>query len=175
MWSWRKNILWFLLIVLSAAVQATWFEAIRYGGAVPDLVLLLVVYFALSDGEERGMFTGALGGVFQDVAADTVLGHHVLGNVIIGYAVGHVSHRLIAEHPAVKVGVVFMSALAHGVLFHLVSYVQDPGLGIIRNFVGNVVPGAFYTAIVTPVVFIALDGLRRKKGPTPGGVMTHDG
>lgn len=175
MGSTRKNILWLLLLLLAAGIQATWFEGLQYRGAMPNLVLLLIVYFALSDGEERGMLTGALGGLFQDVAAGNALGHYVLCNVIIGYIVGLGGHRLVTGHPAIKAGIVFISGLAHATMFALVAYLQDPARGIVGPVVRIGIPAAFYTAVVTPFVFIALDTLRRNKRPkSPGGMIVHD-
>jgi len=165
----RKNIFWIILIIFAVAIQATWLEAIRIRGVVPDIVLLIIVYFALNDGEERAMWTGALGGVFEDVAADTALGHHVLCNVIVGYVVGRVGQRLVIDHPAVKAGMVFLAALGHGILFTFVAYVQQPELGVFYPVLSNVVPTAFYTAFITPVVFVMLDWSRKRYAPLPKG------
>ena len=170
----RKNILWFVLLLLAAGIQATWFEGLQYRGAMPNLVLLLVVYFSLSDGEERGMLTGALGGLFQDVAAGSALGHHVVCHVIVGYIVGIGGHRLVTGHPAVKAGIVFISGIVHALLFASIAYIQDPARGIIAPVVRIGIPGAFYTAVVTPFVFIALDTLRRNKRPMSGNLVVHE-
>ena len=91
----RRNLLWAVIVVATALVQTTWLDAIRLQGVLPDLTLLLVVYFAIADGEERAMFTGVLGGLYQDVAGNAVLGHHIVCHVIVGYVAGRVAQRLI--------------------------------------------------------------------------------
>lgn len=153
----RKNVVWAVLVIATALVEATWLSRVRIQGAVPELTLLLVVYFAIVDGEERAMFTGALGGLFQDIAADAVLGHHVLCLVAVGYLAGRISTRLITDHPAVKAGLVLCSSLFQGSLYTAVLYLQDSGFSVLRAFLTAVVPGAFYTALVTPIVFFLLD------------------
>lgn len=170
----RKNVLWILLLLITAAVQATWFEGLQFRGVLPNLVLILVVYFSLSDGEERGMATALVGGLFQDVAAATSLGHHVLCYVIVAYTVGTIAHRLIIDHPAVKAAAVLISAVAYGLLFTIVAYIQDPARGIIDPIMRTVVPAAFYTAVITPFVFIALDTMRRNKTPMRASVTAHE-
>jgi rod shape-determining protein MreD len=165
----RKNLVWFLLIVIAVAIQATWLEAIRFRGVMPDIMLLLVVYFAMNMGSERAMWTGALGGIFQDVAANASLGHHVLCNVVVGYTVGRVGSRLVVDHPAVKAGVVFLAGLAHGTLYSFIGYVQDPQGGLIAPIMSTAVPAAFYTALMTPFVFVILDWSRSRYAPMPGG------
>jgi len=160
----RRNLWWAVVVVAAALIQTTWLDAIRLQGVLPDLTLLLVVYFAVAEGEERAMFTGALGGIYQDVAGDMVLGHHVLCNVVVGYVVGRVARRLILEHPVVKVGLVMCASLMHGVLYTSIQYVQTPGMSALHRLAATVVPEAFYTALVTPLVFVALARMFPKPG-----------
>ena len=166
----RRNIWWAFIVVATALVETTWLDRINVAGALPNLTLLLVVYFALMEGEERAMATGVLGGLFQDVARNEVLGHNVLCLVVIGYAVGRLATRLITEHPAVKAGTVLSASLAHGLLHLTVFYVQNPGLAAVRHIVSAVVPAAFYTALCTPILFAVLDRTFRRKATLQGGI-----
>ena len=152
----RRNALWVIVVIGAALIQSTLLDAIKIQGVQPDLIVLMVVYFALTEGEERAMFTGALGGVYQDVAGDAVLGHHILCNVIVGYATGKLATRLIVEHPAVKAGLVFCAGLVHGLTFTAIQYMQNPGMSAIYTVATSAIPGAFYTALCTPVVFLLL-------------------
>jgi rod shape-determining protein MreD len=152
----RKNILWFITVVTAALIQTTWPDSLKLQGVLPDLSLLLIVYFAVADGEERAMATGIIGGVYQDVAGNMVLGHHVLCLVLVAYATGRLSTRLITDHPAVKAAMVFMAAMGQGVLFTCIQYVQKPAGGALYPILTSVIPGAFYTAVITPVVFFVL-------------------
>ena len=153
----RRNLLWAAIVIAASLIQMTWLGAIRIQGVLPDLTLLLVLYFAISEGEERAMFTGVLGGLCQDVTGNAVLGHNILCNVVVGYLVGRLAHRLITEHPAVKAGLVFFAAIVHGVLFTCIQYVQTPYMSGTRTILATVLPGAFYTSLVTPVVFFILE------------------
>ena len=153
----RKNLLWALVAMSAALLETTLLGKISVYGVVPDLSVLAVIYFALTEGEERAMFTGVLGGLFQDIASNRVLGHNILCLVLIGYAAGKLSTRLITNHPAVKTGLVFIASLADGLLYVGIMYVQDPGAMALSIVAGRVVPAAFYTALVTPLAFWALD------------------
>ena len=151
-----KNVIWLVLVSFMSLLQMTCLEPLAIGGVLPDLTVLMVVFFALIDGEERAMFTGTLGGLFQDVAGDAVLGHHVLGLVIVGFVVARINLRLVTEHPAVKAGLVFGASMGAGLLYTAILYVQDPiGIGL-QVVVTRTVPGAFYTAMVTPLLFWCL-------------------
>ncbi|HRK33760.1 MAG TPA: rod shape-determining protein MreD [Candidatus Hydrogenedentes bacterium] len=169
----RRNVLWFITVVVAALVQTTWVEQIAVSRVVPDLTLLTVVYFAMAIGEERAMYTGVLGGVILDIASNETIGHFVLCYVIVGYTVARISARMMTEHPAAKAILVFCAAIAFGLLWVAVAYVQDPSVAALNNIVARVVPGAFYTALFTPVLFFAMDRLfkRRKEWKLSGGLI----
>jgi rod shape-determining protein MreD len=164
-----RNLWWAVVVVAAALIQTTWLDAIQFQGVLPDLTLLLVVYFAISEGEERAMLTAVLGGIYQDVASNAVLGHHVLCLVIVGFMVGRIARRLVLDHPVVKVGLVMMGSLAHGFLYTVIEYVQTPGKSAIHMLMTNVVPGAFYTALFTPLVFFLLARSFSRHEPSQGG------
>ncbi len=152
----RTNFIWAILVMLTALLEAQWPYFLRVQGVVPQLVLILVVYFAITDGEERAMFTGLLGGLFQEVATDDVLGHRVLCLVVVGYVAGTMSRRLITENPAVKASAVFVASIMHGVLYLIIDYIQRPGMVNVSGQLVALFPQAFYTALVAPLLLALL-------------------
>lgn len=150
------NVLWIITVVVMALVQTTWPDFLTFQNVTPDLTLILVVYFAIAEGEERAMVTGALGGIYQDVASKAILGHNVLCLVVVGYAAGRLSTRLVTDHPAVKGGLVFLAGLAQGLLFVCIQYVRHPDTPVVESLLTVVVPASFYTALLTPFLFLAL-------------------
>ena len=151
-----KNIIWIIFIIVIALVQTSWPDSLKLQEVIPDLCLILVVYVAIMEGEVRAMFTALLAGVYQDMASSEVLGHHVLCLVIVAYVTGKLSHRIITEHPAMKIGLVFLAGVVHGLFFMLVRYVQDPINGLIQPILSSTIPTAFFTALLTPFLFFFL-------------------
>lgn len=165
-----SNLWWLAGVVFLALIQTNWPGVLKFQEVLPDLVLVMVVYFAITEGEERAMLTGLVGGLYQDVAVNTVMGHHVLCHVLVAFAAGRLSTRLITGHAAVKAGLVLTAALGQGGLFTLIQYVQQPQRGILYPLVTAVVPSAFYTALVAPLVFVLLDAIMGRRSVS-GGVM----
>jgi len=149
----RRILFWTLIAIIAALIEATWLRAIRVQGVVPDLVLILVVYCAITEGEERAMFMGVLGGMFQDVYTDTALGHHVLCLVVVAFVVGRVAKRLITDNPAGKAASVFLSSVLDSLLYAIIEYVQKTDMSAFLVMLSGIVPRAFYTALVTPLLF----------------------
>jgi rod shape-determining protein MreD len=166
----RKNFIWAGTVLVLSLIETTWLSVVQVQGVLPSLVLLLVVYYALAEGEERAMFTGLLGGLLQDVQANSSLGHHIVCYVIVGYVAGRISTRLVTEHPAVKAGMVFFASVLNGVLYTLIQYVQTPHMRAFYYIGTSVVPSAFYTALFTPLVFFFLIRTVHRQAPAPGGV-----
>jgi len=136
-----------------ALLETTYLERVRVFGVLPDMMVLLVVFFSLREGEEWGMFTALVGGLFQDVASDSVLGHHVLGLALVAFFVGKLSTRLVTDHPAVKAGLVLLSGVSSGLFFVVIKYLQKPTVPVVQLTLSEVIPAAFYTALLTPFVF----------------------
>ena len=152
----RTNIVWAILVVITALIEAKWPYVLRIQSVMPQLVLVLVVYFAITEGEERAMFTGLLGGIFKDVATDAAVGHSVLCLVIVGYVTGTAAKRLITDNPAVKAGTVFCASVAYGLIYIVVDYLQRAESGGVSVLFTALLPQAFYTALATPVLFLLL-------------------
>lgn len=66
------------------------------GGVAPDLVLLVVVAFALTNGPLPGAVTGFAAGLAADLAppADHTIGHYALVLCLVGYLCGLVQEDL---------------------------------------------------------------------------------
>lgn len=151
------NTLWIVTVVVTALVQSAWPDFLKLQSVSPDLVLILVVYFAIAEGEERAMFTGALGGLYLDVASKVDLGQNVFCLVVVGYAAGRLSTRLVTEHPAVKAGLVLLAGIAQGILYTGIEYVQEPAVTpVVETVLTVVVPASFYTALITPLLYFGL-------------------
>ena len=158
--TWGANTVWLIIIIMAALLEATWLQSLSIQKVVPDVVLVLVVYFAISESAERGMYTGLIGGIFQDVAANTGVGHHVICLVIVGYIVGRMAARLITDNPYVKAMTVLMATIVHGILYLMIEYVQKVDLEAMYMASYAIMPRAFYTACITPFVFYFLYRIR---------------
>jgi rod shape-determining protein MreD len=83
-----------------------------------DAFLLVMVYYGLANGESQGMLVGALGGWIQDIQfGGGVLGLSGLTRVMIGFAVGTAGTRFHLSEPAPRALVLFLAALADGLVF----------------------------------------------------------
>ena len=78
------------LLVVALIVQVSVLARLQLPGAVPDLLLLVVVGLALVYGQTAGALIGFFGGLLADLAppADHAVGRYALVLCLIGYAAG---------------------------------------------------------------------------------------
>lgn len=164
-------LVWFVCVVFAALLQTNWPDILRFQEVSPDIIIVLVVYFAIAYGEERAMFTGVIGGLYQDVAVNTTLGHHVLCYVVIGYTIGHLAARLISEHAAVKAGLVLLAGFCQGLFFITIQYALQPQRGMLYPILNTAAPIAFYSAVITPFIFLLVDRIFHRRTLVSDGIL----
>jgi rod shape-determining protein MreD len=150
-----------VVLVLALLVQLTVVSRLPLPGAAPDLLLVVVVAFALAEGPVAGSLTGFAAGLLADVTADTQLGRTALAYVLVGYLAGLLAGdpdrstllplRVVAGCSALAV-VVFA---AQGVLL------GDPRVtaAVLGRSLVSTVP---YTAVLTPLVVPLVAALVRR-------------
>lgn len=145
-------------MLLLTMLQISWPEILKIEGTVPNLPLIAIIYIALTYGEERAMIASVLGGLYLDVASDSSLGFHILCFVVPAFIFGRISARLISLHPAIKACLVFLATTLYGIIFNTISYLQNPYTNFFYTLIVDTIPQAFYTAILTPLVFWLVGG-----------------
>jgi rod shape-determining protein MreD len=83
-----------IAIALALALQTTLARFLVGGTAALDLVLVVVVYVALTSGPVTGMLAGSLAGIVQDALSSGVIGVGGLAKSIVGFLAGVIGQQL---------------------------------------------------------------------------------
>jgi rod shape-determining protein MreD len=100
-----------IAIVLALAAQTT---IARYvaGGSRVDLVLVAVVYVALTSGSVAGLLTGTVAGLIQDsLLSNGLIGIGGLAKSIIGFVAGIIGTQFIVSQPLPRFLVFFVATI----------------------------------------------------------------
>ena len=84
----RRLLLGAVTVVTALLLQTTVLARLPLPGGVPDLLLVLVVAFALVEGPLSGTVTGFAAGLLADLGADHEIGRAALVYALVGYAAG---------------------------------------------------------------------------------------
>jgi rod shape-determining protein MreD len=120
-----------LAVVAALALQTTLARFVVRGTVAIDLVLVVVVYVALTSGPATGLLSGAIAGLVQDALSSPVIGIGGLAKTIVGFLAGVIGTQFIVSQPLPRFVVFFGATIAHAVVFMGLYTVLD-----IRHF-GN--------------------------------------
>jgi rod shape-determining protein MreD len=90
--------------------------AVRSSVAV-DLVLVVVVYVALTSGPATGLLTGTFAGLVQDALSSPVIGIGGLAKTIVGFLAGIIGSQFIVAQPLPRFVVFFGATVVHAIVF----------------------------------------------------------
>lgn len=119
-----------LLALIGALALQTTISGLTMGGArVVNLVLVAVVYAALTLGPVAGLFMGTAGGLVQDALGGGIVGVGSLAKTVVGFLAGVLGTQFIVAQPFPRF-VMFVGATA----LHEVCYEGLSALVEARGF-----------------------------------------
>lgn len=147
------------LFAVAVIVQSSILSQLRIGGGQPDLVLVLVLSWALMAGFERGVVWAIVGGVTHDLVSDIPIGTTSLALVIVvalAVAVmGQVNPRNLL-YPTVAAGPATL--VAHLVVLVVLTLVGRP-LPIGEMLGYATLPAMVYNIVMIPVIYRILGSI----------------
>ena len=148
-------------VLTALLLQTTVIARLPLPGSVPDLLLVLVLAYALVEGPLSGLVTGFLAGLCADLVADHQLGRLALAYAVVGYAVG-----LLEEDNERSVLVPFLAVGAGAAGALLVFAGEGVLLGDARVTFSAVLRGLLssvpYDVVLTPFVVPLIGALVRR-------------
>jgi rod shape-determining protein MreD len=106
-----------LAVVAALALQTTLARFLVRGAAAIDLVLVVVVYVALTFGPATGLLTGTFAGLVQDALSHGIIGIGGLAKTIVGFLAGVVGTQFIVANSLPRFVVFFGATVLHAVVF----------------------------------------------------------
>jgi len=145
-----------ILAVAAALVLQTTLAGFLARGAVAiDLVLVVVVYVALSSGPVTGLLAGTIAGLAQDaLLPGAIIGIGGLAKTIVGFATGIVGTQFIVAQPLPRFVVFVAATFVHSLVFMGLYAVLElrpfgtPYAAIAGQAVGNAVVGVVAFQVV---------------------------
>jgi len=154
-------------IAVALALQTTLARFAIGGDTVVDLVLVVVVYAALTGGPVSGLLTGTVGGLAQDALGASLIGVGGFAKTLVGFVVGVVGSQFIVAQSLTRFVVFFAATFLHAAAFYgLYALIEPRGFPagvVLIQAVGNGVVGvaAFQVAAMLPGGAATRRGRRR--------------
>src|SRR5215831_8397404 len=97
-----------LAVALALALQTTLGRFLVRGTVAVDLVLVAVVYVALTSGPVTGLLTGTFAGLVQDALSSGIIGVGGLAKTVVGFLAGVIGTQFIVTHSLPRFVVFFL-------------------------------------------------------------------
>jgi rod shape-determining protein MreD len=143
----------FIPVVL---IQLTAIPFVSIQGVVPNLLLIVVVYFSISNGQIFGTVTGASYGLLFDLISGNLVGSNMLSLTVAGFIAGYFSGETRREKYLYTYSftlVVLISALINAMIFSFFS-VMDFNTNFVQALFNHALLPSIYTSIVSILVVI---------------------
>jgi rod shape-determining protein MreD len=136
-----------LATALALALQTTLARFVIRGTVAVDLVLVVVVYAALTSGPVTGLLTGTFAGLAQDALSTGVIGIGGMAKTLVGFLAGIVGTQFIVAQPLPRFVVFFGATILHAMVFIGLYAALDlrqfgtPYAAVVGQAVGNALVG----------------------------------
>jgi rod shape-determining protein MreD len=150
-----------LVALILLVLQMTLAHRIAIAGAVPDLMIILVVALVLPRGPVFAVIVGFLLGFLQDLGNASFLGMNALAKSVIAYGIARLGGGLLPESVVFKGFVVVAACLVNDLLTLCVTMSFSVG-AIAVSFFRYSILSAVYTGVIGVAVYAAVELLTRR-------------
>lgn len=122
-------------------------------GVSPDLLLAVVICFAILEGPSAGAALGFFGGFLRDLLLDAPAGLTGLSYLVIGYVVGSVRPYVGSETVFVPAAGVFLGSAAATGLYELLQALLGQRIPPLSRALAVIGLTALYNTILVPFIY----------------------
>lgn len=143
-------ILFFPLLI----IQSNIIPLLSIYGVIPDLILILLVYFTLRLGQMHGTILGFIYGFFLDLITGNIFGSAMIAKTLSGFVAGYFynENKLDVYFKSFIFSlIVLLSATIDSFIFSFFSSVELEKSILLRFFEQGIFPG-IYTAVVSTIL-----------------------
>lgn len=145
-------VLFFPLLV----VQTTIIPLVEINGIVPDLIMILLVYYAIKYGQVYGTVLGFVYGFFFDLITGSLLGSVMFSKTLTGFIAGYFSNENKRDYylsSYIFSLIILLCATIDSYVFSFFSTIELSRNIFISFFEQGLFPG-IYTAVISTAVVI---------------------
>ena len=158
----RVGIITIIMIVICAGlIQVAALGYVEIAGIKPDILLLVVIFIALSCQQPETIKAAIIAGVIKDMASSSVFGSYMLAFLVLGLLLNYNQRRFYSERPLTQMLFGFCSYLFVAIFILGIKAIAHRGLGLFYIYLNIAFKGALYTGAVSPMVFFAASRMSR--------------
>lgn len=141
-----------IMLVMVMLGQASFVDAIAMSGVRPDLLLILLVFFAIYSNPTEAIIISFITGFAADLAIGTTIGPHIIAFGVFGTLLSNLNRVIAIRKLQYQCLAIFATGFLAGIIVWLLTLLrrQPLGPGICALLFGM----PLYSAIIGPLLFI---------------------
>jgi rod shape-determining protein MreD len=151
----QRFILNALILIATFLAQTVIVPHVSVAGVQPDLMLVVIVCFALTGGMNTGSFTGFFGGLLEDLVMANYMGFNMVTKTIIGGASSYLRDLGPREGLMWPMITVFGASVISQLMTALLAFLFGETV-VVRSILSwSILPTALYNTLFTPLIYPA--------------------
>lgn len=148
----------YAVLITAFLIQLIFLDHIKIASVKPDLLVLLVVFFAIFFGPGTGAEAGFVCGLFKDAYSLDIFGMNIALLSLAGLIVGGLSPKLFRESKLTQLLLVFTSSVLYMVIHYFISslILKITYITLPEYLRGLILPSSLYTAMISLILFPVL-------------------
>jgi len=146
-------ILFFIPILIIQVQILPYFEL---NGMVPDLILVLLVFYTLKFGQLYGIILGFILGAITDLSTGSILGSAMFSKTLSAFIAGYFYNENLAAtivKSPMFLGIVFLAGLVNAIAFSLIANF-NLNMNIFSLLIDQGILPSVYTTIIASLVMV---------------------
>jgi rod shape-determining protein MreD len=147
---------WPLLFIGCFILQTSFIPSMGIFGIKPDLVMIILFFFAIRYGVMPGMIVGFLIGLTQDLYTPAFLGQNALTKTVIGACIGLFNEKVMRTDPFVKSIILFVMFIINDAIFMLILVMKNNAhfSAWLPDLFTRTIPRALYSVILASLFYV---------------------
>jgi rod shape-determining protein MreD len=160
-----RHFIFFIVICLALIIEATFFSRLKFFGANPNIILIIIVSMSFFISSRTAIFYAGVAGLLEDLFIGSLIGSNLLALVIVIYMVRTYSSRVIRENIITPLIIVFTSSITYYFLMGAILLIAGRGYFLNVVFMQNILYGSIYNLMIALIIYpICYLVLHRFKG-----------
>jgi rod shape-determining protein MreD len=160
----RVSIL-FLVFFVALILQTTILPILQVDGMIPDLLLVLIIFFALFTGSFWGVVIALTVGLVEDLVGARYLGLSALAGFLIAYLVGYLEGMVYKDNFLLPLLLVFAGTYLFNSIFLLGQGVGGTFPDIVLAW-RSMLPEAIYNTVLAALIYRPFVALMTDREPS---------
>ena len=158
----RRKVVTLIIIFVCFLIQSTFWNIFTFTNIKPNLMLILIVSFAIMHGSRTGIWIGFISGLLTDILYGDLFGVNALLYMFIGFLTGKMYQVFFDDDIRIILTAVGISDLGYNVVYYLIKFAFGIRYNFLAYAVHIIIPEIIFTLIITVIVYRLFYFINRK-------------